>query len=145
MNKKISKNFILKEMCGAREDNIPKKEHLIDAMYLVNSVLQPLRNKYGRIVVTSFYRNLDYNRSVGSSDRSQHTKGQAVDIQFKDYDIEKAFLEIKHDNIIEFDQLIYEDSGNAKWLHISKKTEKNRNQILVAKKIDNKMIYREVL
>ena len=144
MNKRISQNFILKEMCGGRPNNIPQGENLINAMYVVANVLQPLRDKYGRIRVTSFFRNLEYNRSVGSSDKSQHTKGQAVDIQFLDKEIYKVFLELKESDIIEFDQVIYEDSGSAVWLHISCKTENNRNQFLTANKINGKMTYEVV-
>ena len=70
MNKRISHNFILKEMCGGRPDNIPLGENLINAMYVVANVLQPLRDKYGRIRVTSFFRNIEYNKSVGGSDKS---------------------------------------------------------------------------
>ena len=49
---------------------------------LVDEVLDPLREAYGRpIRVTSGYRCPRLNRLVGGSPNSQHTRGEAADIQ----------------------------------------------------------------
>jgi hypothetical protein len=44
---------------------------------------------------------------------------------------------------LEFDQLIWEfgDDKNPAWVHVSLSKRNNRNQILVAKKVDGKTIY----
>ena len=49
---------------------------------LVDEVLDPLREAYGKPVrVSSGYRCPKLNRLVGSSPNSQHTRGEAADIQ----------------------------------------------------------------
>ena len=49
---------------------------------LVNEVLDPLREAYGKpIRVSSGYRCPKLNRLVGGSPNSQHTRGEAADIQ----------------------------------------------------------------
>ncbi len=49
---------------------------------LVDEVLDPLREAYGRpIRVNSGYRCPKLNRLVGGSPNSQHTRGEAADIQ----------------------------------------------------------------
>ena len=49
---------------------------------LVDMVLDPLREAYGRpIRVSSGYRCPKLNRLVGGSPNSQHTRGEAADIQ----------------------------------------------------------------
>ena len=141
--KKVSKNFVAGELCGYRSDNIPTGENMINSMQLVNQVLQPLRDKFGPVTVTSFFRNLEYNKQIGSTDKSQHTKGQAVDIQFKNADTEDVFVYIL--NNMEYDQVILEDSGNTKWIHISYNFCKNRNDALKAHKKNGKMIYERVV
>ena len=41
--------------------------------------LQELRNKYGKLQITSGYRCPSHNKAVGGSTNSKHTKGQAAD------------------------------------------------------------------
>ena len=146
LNQKISKNFVLKEMCGGRVDNVPKMDHLINAFNLTHNVLQVLRDKYGSIIVTSFYRNSAYNKSIGGVATSQHTKGEAADLQFKESDVEEVFNDIVKNNIVKYDQVILEDRNGVKWLHISSKMEDNRKQALMATYDSKlkKMIYKEV-
>lgn len=73
-----SRNFSKKELeckgtkCGCTAQKISK--------YLVEQ-LQILRQLCGPIRVTSAYRCLKHNRSIGSKDTSQHVLGKAVDIQ----------------------------------------------------------------
>lgn len=50
--------------------------------------LQRLRHLYGKpLTLTSAWRDLDYNRSIGSTDASQHVKGRAFDIAIEDGDM----------------------------------------------------------
>ena len=49
---------------------------------LVENVLDPLRERYGRpIVVNSGYRCPKHNKEVGGATNSQHMKGEAADIR----------------------------------------------------------------
>ena len=58
---------------------------------LVLHVLDPLREKIGKIKVTSGYRTKDYNKSVGGAWNSQHCLGMACDIVPMDFNTMKAF------------------------------------------------------
>ena len=107
---------------------------------LVNNILDPLREKTGIIIVSSGYRSESHNKQIGGAKNSQHVKGEAVDIVFKNYDINKAFEYLKKN--FTFDQLIFEDRGGVKWLHISYSMVKNRKQVLLANKVNGKWIYK---
>ena len=107
---------------------------------LVNNILDPLREKVGVIIVSSGYRSESYNKQIGGAKNSQHVKGEAVDIVFKNYDINKAFEYVKKN--FTFDQLIFEDRGGVKWLHISYSRGKNRKEVLLANKVNGKWIYK---
>ena len=96
---------------------------------LVDVVLDPLREAYGRpIRVSSGYRCPKLNRLVGSSPNSQHTRGEAADIQpvvGNEGDLDKlAQILIANGK---FDQLILYPT----FIHVSyKRLGWNRKQIL---------------
>ena len=127
---KLAKNFTLGEIAGYRNDNIPYGEHLVNAVALCNAVLQPLRNVVGAISINSGYRCLDYNKRVGGATNSQHTKGQAADITMKG-NIDLIFQLIIAE--FDYDQIILEDNGRSKWIHISYNIEGNRKEALTYK------------
>ena len=96
---------------------------------LALNVLEPIYNVYPNMFVTSGFR-LDQSQTS----TSQHTIGQAVDIQFKNvskqdyYEIAKIIK-----GLVNCDQLLLEYSSytNNPWIHISlKSTGNNRNQIM---------------
>ncbi len=106
---------------------------------LVDNVLDPLREMIGSpIRVTSGYRTPEHNKKIGGSKNSQHTKGQAVDIQPMKVNTKEVF-EILINNF-EFDQAILEDNGYSQWIHISYSSN-NRKQKLKAIMFKGKMIY----
>ena len=52
--------------------------------YELVSILEELREHYNSpVIVSSSARCLEHNRSIGSTDKSQHTKGRAADITVK--------------------------------------------------------------
>ena len=135
---RLSKNFVLSEITRSNTakrlgiSNEPEKKHLENLQRIVTNLLQPMRDHLGPIRISSGYRNKELNRAIGGSSRSQHCKGEALDLQFwkegqmcnqKIYDwvIEEG---------IEFDQMINE--FDFAWIHISLKAEGNRKQILEA-------------
>lgn len=73
--KKLSKNFRVREFkCKDGSDEI-----LIDSK-LVN-LLQHIRNELGTsLTINSGYRTPTYNKQIGGSSNSQHTKGTAADV-----------------------------------------------------------------
>ena len=82
------------------------------------------------VIVNSGYRSLAVNRAIGSSDNSQHVKGEAVDFRTTEHQ-PREIVELIKKSDIEFDQLILEF---ASWVHISFSS-RNRKQILI---IDSK-------
>lgn len=84
----ISKNFTWEEFCRSETAdrhgvvNSINTYELRDAVKaLVNNVLQPLRNAYGKPMrINSGYRSPELNALVYGSPTSQHVKGEAADI-----------------------------------------------------------------
>lgn len=139
---KLSKNFSLSEMVksqtAARHDiiNVPGRSELDNLKTLVKEVLQPVRDHFGPVTINSGFRCLELNRKIGSSDRSQHTKGMAADLEVPGVD-NKAVAEWIRDNL-DFDQLIlefyYDNDPSSGWVHVSFNPEGNRNQCLTINK-----------
>ena len=150
---RISKNFTLLELTKSNTatrlgiSNTPDKEGIHKLRLLATELLQPLRNAVGALRVTSGYRSESLNKAIGGSNNSQHTKCEAVDLQFVKrgkMDNMKIFNAIIN-HALEFDQCILEfggatadkDSDNPDWIHLSWKVTGNRRQILVAYKDEN--------
>jgi hypothetical protein len=150
---KLSTNFSLQEFTKSQTatrqglDNTPNDEHLASATALFENVVQKVRDNFGVTVINSGYRGPALNTAVGGSSNSQHCKGEAVDIECPgtgNYDVAKWI-----ESNLDFDQLILEfytpgipDSG---WVHVSYKTEGNRNQSLTAMKENGKTVYKPEL
>ena len=147
---RLSKNFTLQEFIKSQTairqglDNTPSPIHLQNAKMLFAHVVQPVRDKFGVTVINSGYRGPALNEAVGGSFKSQHCKGEAVDLECPgtaNYDV-CAWIQ---DNL-DFDQLILEfytpgipDSG---WVHVSYKAEGNRKSVLTAMKENGKTVYK---
>ena len=128
----MTKNFTLKELCVTKTGihNEPNAEQKESLRLLAVNILQPARDALGPIKVTSGFRNAKVNAAVGGSRSSQHTKGEAADLQCDD----NAAL-FKFIKTLEFDQLIWEfgDKEQPDWVHVSF-AKKNRKEILKATK-----------
>ena len=90
-------------------DNTPNDEQLNNMELIAEEVFEPLRVWVGGpIKINSFFRSPDLNTAIGGSSKSQHCKGQAMDI---DDTFGKATnAEMYHfikDNL-DFDQMIWE-------------------------------------
>lgn len=110
-------------------DNTPSDEAVASLTYLVDNLLDPIREKWGSpINVTSGYRCAKLNKKVGGSATSQHMKGEAVDISTGDKYLNSQLFDIIRNSELEYDQLI--DEKNYSWIHVSLKRSGNRNQIL---------------
>ena len=112
-------------------NNRCSKESMENLVKLIDNVLDPLREAYGKpIRVTSGYRSEELNKSVGGSPTSDHLAGRAADIvgtPATKEENERLFgLVISLG--LPFDQLI--DEKNFSWVHVSYREEKNRKQIL---------------
>ena len=150
---RLSQNFTLAEFTKSQTasrmdiDNTPQGEHLDAAKELFENVVQPVRDTFGVTVINSGYRSPDLNEAVGGSSRSQHCKGQAVDIECPGTPNAEVAQWIV-DNI-PFDEVILEfytpgipDSG---WVHVSYNADGNRGSILTAIKENGKTVYKNGL
>ena len=116
--------------------NAPSKEHLANMQVLAKKIFEPLRVYVaGPIKINSFYRGPELNKAIGGSKKSQHCRGQAVDID--DVFGYKTNAQMYHwvKENLDFDQMIWEfgDDENPDWVHISYvNAETNRNRCLRA-------------
>lgn len=129
------KYFTIEEMTKSstatakRIDNTPNQTVIDSLTKLIEAVLDPLREWYGKpIRVNSGYRCKALNKAVGSKAKnSQHLYGEAADITAgSKEENEKLFNYIK-DNL-EFDQLINE--SDFSWVHVSYREGRLRKQVL---------------
>ena len=129
------KYFTIKELCRSTTadrkgiDNRCGIDIEANLTALVDNVLDPLREWYGKpIVVNSGYRCPALNKAVGGATTSQHMSGQAADIDTGDRQQNKLLFEHIRKNL-PFDQLI--DESNFAWVHVSYRADgRNRNQVL---------------
>ena len=149
---KLSKNLTLGEVTKSQTaikygiSNKPSGEHLSNLIQIANKVFQPLRDHFGKpIAVTSGYRSKALNDLIGGASSSQHSKGEALDLDadvFGGLENWEIFEYIK--NNLEFDQLIWEfgSEENPAWVHVSYKSENNRGEVLSAIKQNGRAIYK---
>ena len=151
---KLSKNFSLAEMTKSQTairkgiKNEPSTEHVENLIHLAKTVLQPIRDEFGRpVVISSGYRSPELCEAIGSSSKSQHAKGEAADFEIPGVDnMQLATWINKNTN---FDQLIleYYEPGdpNSGWVHCSAVKEGSRAQVLKASKVEGKTKYENIL
>ena len=126
-------------------DNTPNEDQLKCMKEVAENLFEPLREWVGGgIKINSFFRGEPVNTAIGGSTRSQHMKGQAIDID--DTFGHKTNAEMYHyikDNL-DFDQMIWEfgTDKNPNWLHISWVSHRpNRKKLTIAKKVDGRTKY----
>lgn len=112
-------------------DNKIPKEYLDNVLQLIEKVLDPLREAYGKpIIVTSGYRCPALNKAVGGSATSDHMKGCAADIHGTPNTKaeNKRLFHMIQSLGLDFDQLI--DEKGFSWVHVSYREDNNRKQVL---------------
>ena len=148
---RISKNISYKEGVYSITadrlglENKPTEEHLANMKEVAEKVFQPLRTWVNApIKINSFYRSPELNKAIGGSSKSQHCKGQAIDIDDTYGHATNAdmFMYIREN--LDFDQMIWEfgDDKNPNWVHVSYVSpEDNRNRCLKAYRENGKTKY----
>ena len=126
-------------------DNNPEQGQLDNMKLLAEEVFEPLREWVGEpIVINSFFRSIELNKAIGGSGKSQHCKGQAIDIDdTRCHKTNAEMFKFIRDEL-DFDQLIWEfgDDKNPNWVHVSYVSkEENRNRCLKAYKNNGKTSY----
>lgn len=129
----LSSNFTIDEFTHSQEAaragiaNDPTPE-VLEQLYRTAYELELVRKALGDkpILISSGYRCLDLNRSIGSKDTSQHVLGQAVDFTCPQFGTPREIVAHLSTCGIDYDQLICEYS---RWVHISF-SDHNRRQAL---------------
>ena len=84
---------------------------------LCTEVLEPLRRRVRRVIVTSGYRCQELNKAVGGVWNSQHLKGEAADIFVPD-----TATAMRYGHILErhsaVQQLLLEPIQQKRWIHV---------------------------
>ncbi|WP_047445410.1 D-Ala-D-Ala carboxypeptidase family metallohydrolase [Alistipes sp. ZOR0009] len=146
----LSKNLTLEEVTKSstaeklkiRNDNMTE-EVLANLKALAEAIFQAARDKLGPIRISSGYRSPELNKAVGGSQTSQHSKGEALDLQGISVSNKELFMFIK--DHLDFDQLIWEfgTNTNPEWVHVSyRRSGKNRKQVLISVKENGKTGYK---
>ena len=123
----LSRNFTLQELIksdtAVRLDinNNPNSGQIEKLKDLCENILQPVRDHFGRVKVTSGFRSVALCEAIGSSARSQHAKAEAADFECVGVDNAELFDWIKSN--LSPDQLILEfytpGEPNSGWIHAS--------------------------
>ena len=118
-------------------DNTPSPEveaNMVEAAQRMEEVRDLLD---APILVSSWFRCLKLNSSIGSTSTSAHVQGWAIDFTAPQFgtpqDVAKAIIA----GGISFDQLIWEFES---WVHISFSPQ-NRQQVLTASMVNGNVVY----
>ena len=150
---KLTANFSLSELTKSQTaerkgiDNTPSAEHQENLKLLCESILQPVRDHFGKVVtISSGYRSPELCTAIGSKITSQHAKGQAAD--FEIFGVSNKALADYINSELYYDQLILEywkeSDPNSGWVHCSFSAGNNRKQYLRAYKENGKTKYEPV-
>ena len=150
----LTRNFSLQELIKSDTairkgiDNNPNADQVEKLKKLCENVLQPVRDHFGRVKVTSGFRSPELCVAIGSSVNSQHAKAEACDFEVLGVDnAEVADWVYKN---CQTDQLILEfytpGEPQSGWIHASWVEFQPRAQYLRAYRDENKKIqYKPIL
>ena len=149
----LTRNFTLSELIKSDTairkgiNNNPNAEQIEKLKALCENILQPVRDHFGRVKITSGFRSVELCEAIGSSARSQHAKAEAAD--FECIGVDNAELaDWIHQNL-PYDQLICEfytpGEPNSGWIHCSYVSDQPRASYLWAYKSEGKTKYKPII
>ena len=149
----LSRNFTLSEMTKSDTairkgiNNNPNAEQIEKLKTLCEKILQPVRDHFGRVKVTSGFRSVELCQAIGSSVNSQHAKAEACD--FEVIGVDNAELADWIHRELEWDQLILEfytpGEPNSGWIHCSVTEGMPRKSFLHAFRSEGKTKYKPII
>lgn len=132
----LSRHFRLSEFTRSATairygiDNTPDPDSIEALQNLCIHVLEPLREQFGVIRITSGYRCPEVNEKIGGARRSQHMFGEAADIHCGSLERGRKMYNyvVEH---LDFDQMLLEMKGSVlHCIHISYSTShENRHKV----------------
>jgi zinc D-Ala-D-Ala carboxypeptidase len=141
---------IIRSESAKRNDisNMPTAEHIANLKLLAEHIFEPIRANFRcPILISSGYRSKELNAKVGGSNTSQHSLGQAIDIDMDgtSYGVENEEIFYYIKDKLPFDQLIWEfgTDKNPAWVHVSY-SDRHRRQVLKAIKLNGTTNYKNI-
>ena len=149
----LTRNFTLQELTKSDTairkgiDNNPNADQIEKLKILCEKILQPVRDHFGRVKVTSGFRSPALCQAIGSSANSQHARAEAADFEVTGVDNVELADWIHRE--LEWDQLILEfytpGEPNSGWVHCSVTEGTPRKQFLHAYREDGKTKYAPII
>ena len=149
----LSRNFTLSELTKSDTairkgiNNNPSAEQVEKLKSLCENILQPVRDHFGRVKVTSGFRSVELCMAIGSSANSQHAKAEAADFECPGVDNAELADWIKRE--LPYDQLILEfytpGEPNSGWIHCSYTEGTPRASFLHAFRSEGKTKYKPII
>jgi len=149
----LSRNFTLSELIKSDTairrgiNNNPNAEQIEKLKLLCENILQPVRDHFGRVKITSGFRSSELCVAIGSSVNSQHAKAEAAD--FECIGVDNAELADWIHKNLQYDQLILEfytpGEPNSGWIHCSWIPDQPRASRLHAFKSEGKTKYKPII
>ena len=149
----LTRNFSLQELIKSDTairkgiDNNPNADQIEKLKRLCENILQPVRDHFGRVKVTSGFRSPELCVAIGSSVNSQHAKAEAADFEVIGVDnaevADWVYTNCRPDQLIlEFYTPGEPQSG---WIHASWVEFNPRVQYLRAYREDKKVQYKPII
>lgn len=126
LNFSISELIYSQNAKNAGIDNTPSIKEIDNLLNLIFYILQPVRDKFGTIKVTSGYRNQKVNFLANGSITSNHLKGCAADIIPQKASFKQVYDFITQN--LDYDECYIEQSKGKKWLHVAFRKNDNRKK-----------------
>ena len=149
----LTRNFTLSEMIKSDTairkgiNNNPNAEQIEKLKALCENILQPVRDHFGRVKITSGFRSVELCLAINSSANSQHARAEAADFECPGVD-NAELADWIHKNL-PYDQLILEfytpGEPNSGWIHCSWIEGTPRASYLHAYRSEGKTKYKPVL
>ena len=148
----LTRNFTLSELTKSDTairhgiDNNPNADQIEKLKTLCEKILQPVRDHFGRVKVTSGFRSPALCQKINSSPNSQHARAEAAD--FEVVGVDNCELADWIHRELDWDQLILEfytpGEPNSGWIHCSWIPEGRRAQFMHAYKFEGKTKYKPI-
>lgn len=146
-NIQLSKNFTLDEFIYSATalrkgiDNSLPEEFLPRIQYLVDTILQPLRDKFGPLKINSGYRSVELCLAIGSTAHSNHAYAFAADVEAYSPVVSNMMLLDYVAENMSYKELIAEyfnkDVSRSGWMHVAAEEGNNKGGLKLKDKEHN--------